>query len=127
MDLYCIPFKYIDKWGISEERLDEHVFEIFCSIFIFSKSWHGIGHADRILSMDAAQLSQCSWSVIEKVIRGREIKLRIEKYSFGTFSPSLRSSGIWISMGMTNSKIDTLQQFLCIRDIIKKVKLGWGD
>lgn len=59
----------------------------------------------RILSTDTAQLSQCSWSVIEKVVTAIETELRnfkergYEKCSFGTFS-FLRSSGSEIGFSM---------------------------
>lgn len=66
--------------------MDDHVFVTCVAFYIFSKSWHGIGNADRILSMDTA--SHCSWSVIEKVRAAIEIELRKcrghEKYSFMT-------------------------------------------
>ena len=123
-------YKYIHIRGISGERLDEHVFVTF---FPLSESWQRIGYADRILSMvDTAQLSQCSWSVIEKVITAREIELRkfrgkdIKKYTF--FPPFLRRrSGIGFSMGKTISEMDTVQLFLCIREITEKVIMGCHD
>lgn len=89
-------------------------------LFIFSKSWHGSGYADRISSMDTAQLSQCSWSVIEKVITAREIKLR--KFRAKAYVKK-KMSGIEYSMGRTISKDDIVPVFLCIRDIIERVKI----
>lgn len=56
--------------------MDEHVFLSFEAFLIFTMSLHGIGYANRILSMNTAQLSQCSRSVIEKVTTTREIVLR---------------------------------------------------
>lgn len=76
-------------WEITGEKLDDHLFVTCVAFYIFSKSWHGIGNADRILSMDTARLSQCSWSVIEKIRASIEIELRKcrghEKYSFMKF------------------------------------------
>lgn len=81
--------------------------------------------------MDAAWLSQCSWSVIEKVIAAREIESRVqgkgyEKYSFVTFFPHF-SEAEGVEYGTARGYNYTVQLLLCIRDIIKKVKILCRD
>lgn len=78
--------------------------------------------------MDTVRLSQCSWSVIEKVITGREIELRKFKGKCNFF-PISQEQEEWNRhrKGKTISKVDTVQLFLGIRDIIEKVKIGCAD
>lgn len=112
---YSIQYIYLN-WVLQGERL-----------FIFSTIWQRIGRADRISSMDEACLSQCSWSIIEKVVTATEIGFRkfrgmdMENTVLWLFHISLRSeSGIGYSAGKIISKVDAVQLFLHIQDINEK-------